>query len=466
MQFDRRQVLAGMGAATFTMPAMAALPAGTALLAEIEQRTFRFFRDHVNPANGLVPDRWPTPSFASIAAVGFALNAWGIGVERGWMTRAEARRLTLNTLRFFDGAPSGDARGGVSGHRGFFYHFLDMQTGLRFRECELSTVDTALLHLGVLFAGGFFDADHPQEAEIRRLSTTIVDRAEWDWALADGRGISMGWHPETGFIERIWDGYNEGKMVYILALGSGGHPIADGRWSTWTANYDRFWRGNGPTRHLAFAPLFGHQYSETWIDFRGIRDAPMRAAGFDYFENARRATYANRAWCAANPMGWAGYSDTIWGLTACDGPAGVTLPWRGKPARFAAYSARGPADQPDGFDDGTIAPTAALSSIAFAPEIVIPAAEALARFQGGRLYGRYGFIDAFNPSFRDVTVPVSNGRVDPELGWIGGDYLGIDQGPILSMIANWRSDTIWRVMRRVPQIRRGLTRAGFTGGWL
>ena len=467
MTFDRRQVLGGIGAGLALAHGGLALAAPVpALLDDIAWRTFRFFREQVNPANGLVPDRWPTPSFASIAAVGFALNAWGIGVERGWMPRAEARALTLATLRFFDKAPAGEGRSGVSGHRGFFYHFLDMTTGLRFGRCELSTVDTALLHMGVLFAGGWFDGDHPDEAEIRRLATAIVDRAEWDWALADGRGISMGWHPESGFIERIWDGYNEGKMVYVLALGSGGHAIADGRWQTWTAHYDRFWRGTGDTRHLAFAPLFGHQYSETWIDFRGIRDAPMRAAGFDYFENSRRATYANRAWCMANPMGWDGYSDTIWGLTACDGPAGVTLPHKGGLAHYAAYSARGPADQPDGFDDGTIAPTAALSSIAFAPEIVIPAAQALAAWQGGRLYGRYGFIDAFNPSFRDTTVRLASGSVDPAAGWIAADTLGIDQGPILSMIANHRDETVWRVMRKVPQIRRGLIRAGFTGGWL
>ena len=208
-QFHRRQVLGGMSAGLALARGglvLAAPEAGTALLDDIAWRTFRFFREQVNPANGLVPDRWPTPSFASIAAVGFALNAWCIGVERGWMPRAEARALTLATLRFFDEAPVGEGSIGIAGHRGFFYHFLDMITGLRFGQCELSTVDTALLHMGMLFAGGWFDGDHPEEVEIRRMSTAIVDRAEWDWALGDGRGISMGWHPESGFIERIWDG--------------------------------------------------------------------------------------------------------------------------------------------------------------------------------------------------------------------------------------------------------------------
>ena len=479
VKLDRRQMLAGVAggmAAAALAPRLAAQDGGAALIADIEARTFRYFHATVNPANGLVPDRWPSqavaspafasPAFASIAAVGFALNAWPIGVERGWITRAEARALTLAALRFFDRAPSGAGETGVSGHRGFFYHFLDMNTGLRFGGCELSTVDTALLHMGMLFAAGWFDADTAEEAEIRRLATAIVDRAEWDWALGDGRGISMGWHPGSGFIERIWDGYNEGMMVYVLALGSGAHPIAANGWQIWTAHYDRFWRGQGAERHVAFAPLFGHQYSETWIDFRGIRDAPMRAAGFDYFENSRRATYANRAYCIANPMQWEGYSDTIWGLTACDGPGNHVLPYRGGTAHFSGYAARGPMGQPDGYDDGTLAPTAALGSIAFAPEIVIPAARALASWQGGRLYGRYGFSDAFNPSFRDASRRVDNGSVDPALGWVGSDYLGIDQGPILSMIANYRSETIWKVMRKVPHIRRGLMRAGFTGGWL
>ncbi|WP_353227215.1 glucoamylase family protein [Novosphingobium sp.] len=492
MTIDRRHLLGGMASGlassmasgAFSRATLAAAatvnPAMPPLIADIERRTFRFFRDLVNPANGLFPDRWPASGqvagiaaadnlhggFASIAAVGFALNAWPIGVERGWMSRAEARALTLATLRFFDRAPSGPDATGVSGHRGFFYHFLDMQTGLRFGNCELSTVDTALLHLGMLFASGWFDDASPEEAEIRRLATTIVDRAQWDWAQPKGAGISMGWHPETGFIERIWDGYNEGKMVYVLALGSGAHPIGDNGWDSWTAPYARFWRGEGASRHLAFAPLFGHQYSETWIDFRGIRDAPMRAAGFDYFENSRRATYANRAYCAANPMQWRGYSDTIWGLAACDGPGNHAVDYHGRPAQFLGYAARGPVGQPDGQDDGTIAPTAALGSIAFAPEIVIPAAQALARYAGGRLYGRYGFVDAFNPSFRDTTLPVENGTVDATFGWVGGDCLGIDQGPILSMIANHRDGLIWNVMRRVPHIRRGLTRAGFTGGWL
>ena len=466
----RRQVLSGMvaGAAIAPVRAYVAAPAPTLprFYDDLAERTFRFFWETANADNGLVPDRWPTPSFASIAAVGFALSAYTVGVERGWITRTQARERTLATLRFFDTARSGLQPSGIAGYKGFFYHFLDLHTGLRFGDVELSTVDTTLLHLGMLHAAAWFDADHPDERAIRLLTTRIVDRADWPWFQKPSGAISMGWHPERGFIERAWDGFNEGMMVYILALGSGGHPVADGAWTAWTKSYPAFWRGEGPTRRLAFAPLFGQQYSQMWIDFRGIRDAPMRAAGFDYFENSRRATYADRAYCIANPMRWDGYGRDLWGLTACDGPGDVKLTVGGRERAFFSYAARGPIGEPDGRDDGTLAPTAALGSLAFAPEIAIPAGEAMRTYANGALYGRYGFIDAFNPSFRGSMAHPEKGRVDASFGWIDDDYLGIDQGPILGAIANFRDGSIWRAMRRSPTIRRGLTRAGFTGGWL
>jgi hypothetical protein len=210
--------------------------------------------------------------------------------------------------------------------------------------------------------------------------------------------------------------------------------------------------------------LFGHQYSHIFIDFRGIRDAPMREAGFDYFENSRRETFANRAYCTANPMGWSGYSKDVWGLTACDGPGDFQLPYKGEQRSFHGYAARGPVSEPDGLDDGTIAPTAALGSLPFAPEIVIPCADALRKQPG--LLDRYGFKDSFNPSFTYTDGRIETGSVDPQRGWVAKDYLGIDQGPILLQAANYRDDFVWRTMRRVPAIRRGLERAGFTGGWL
>lgn len=435
--------------------------------ADIEERTFRFFWDHASRANGLVPDRWPTPSFASIAAVGFALTAYPIGVERGWCSRAEARDLTLTTLRFFWNAPQGPDAVGTAGHKGFFYHFLDMEHGARFKRVELSSVDSSLLFLGMLFAAQYFDRDDAAEAEIRKLANDIYARADWSVFQSDGRPqISMGWHPESGLIERNWDGYNEGSFVYLLALGAPLHPIAANGWEQWTRTYPEFWRGEGPTRHLAFAPLFGHQYGHVWIDFRGIRDAVMRAEGFDYFENSRRATYANRAYCIANPMGWDGYSREIWGLSACDGPGDYVRPFKGRQAQFHGYAARGPLGQPDGLDDGTLTPTAALGSLPFAPEIVLPCAQAMLRDHGARLFGKYGFLDSFNPSFRDTSAKVERGTIDPEHGWYDGDYLGIDQGPILAMAANYRDDFVWRHMRGCAPLRKGLKLAGFTGGWL
>ncbi|WP_404334135.1 glucoamylase family protein [Sphingomonas sp. MMS12-HWE2-04] len=476
---DRRQLLgqasllgasAALPGCTEPVRSAGAAPAGKPLpdfYADIEERSFRFFWDTANRANGLVPDRWPTPSFCSIAAVGFALTCYPIGVERGWCTRGEARDLTLTTLKFFWEAPQGPEPSGRAGHKGFFYHFLDMQTGARFRDVELSSVDTTLLLMGVLFAGQYYDRDDAAETEIRRLAAAIYARADWNFFRSDGRkDVSMGWHPERGLIPRSWDGYNEGMAVYVLGLGAPEHPLPADSWKAWTAPYPKVWRGEGPTRHLAFAPRFGHQYSHIWIDFRGIQDAAMREAGLDYFENSRRSTYADRAYCTANPMRWDGYSKDIWGLTACDGPGGGPLPFKGETREFFGYSARGPLGQPDERDDGTLAPTAALGCLPFAPEIVIPAAQAMREAQGGRLYGKYGFFDAFNPSFRFADVKPEKGSVDPVHGWVDDDWLGIDQGPIVTMAANYRDDFVWRRMRGVEAIRRGLTLAGFKGGWL
>ena len=432
---------------------------------DIERRTFAWFWATVNRANGLVPDGWPTPGPSSIAAVGFALPVYALGVERGWCSRKDARELTLTTLRFFWNARQGPDQTGTTGYKGFFYHFLDMRTGTRFKNSELSSVDTTILLMGILFAGQYFDRDDRAEREIRRLSAALYDRADWNFFRSDGRhAISMGWHPDEGLIGRNWIGFNEGMFVNILALGSESHPGPPSLWREWTRKYPQFWRGEGPTRRLAFAPLFGHQYSHIWIDFRGIRDAVMREAGFDYFENSRRETYASRAYCGANPMGWRGYSNHIWGLTACNGPGNFRMPYEGKTARFYGYAARGPITEPEGRDDGTIAPTAALGSLPFAPEIVIPSAEAM--MKQPRLFDTYGFKDSFNPSFTYTRGPVRSGTVDAQNGWVAKDYLGIDQGPILLQAANHRDDFVWRYMRRVPAIRRGLQRAGFTGGWL
>jgi hypothetical protein len=431
------------------------------LIDDLERRTFAWFWDSGNPANGLVPDAFPTKSFASIAAVGFGLTAYGVGVERGYITRAQASERTLATLRFFAAAPQGDGETGVTGFHGFFYHFLDMQTGLREGPwVELSTVDTTLLLGGVLFAESYFDRDTPAEREIRKLADTIYRRVDWRWAQQHKPLISMGWTPGKQFIDSDWKGYNEGMLVYILALGSPTLPVGDDAWPAWTASYDKTWGEFRGQTHLGFAPLFGHQYSHVWVDFRGIRDAWCRAHGLDYFENSRRATYAQRAYAIANPGGWTGYGENVWGLTASNGPADVVIDGH----EFHGYTARGVGVDYIS-DDGTIVPTAAGGSIAFAPEIVVPALRELDKRWGTHIYTRYGFVDAFNPSFHG-TGALRTGKLVPEVGWVDTVHLGIDQGPIVLMIENWRSDFVWNVMKRNPYIRRGLARAGFTGGWL
>jgi hypothetical protein len=433
------------------------------LFDSLEERTFRYFWENADPETGLIPDRFPSPSAASIAAVGFALTAYPIGVERGYVTRTEARDRVLKSLRFFHGAPQGSAATGMAGYKGFFYRYLDMKTGQRSGPIELSTVDTALLLGGMLFCQSYFDGADPGEVEIRRLAEEIYDRVDWHWAQVRMPAISHGWTPESLFLEYDWRGYNEAMLVYILALGSPTHPVLPGAWQEWGRDYDRVWGTVYGQTYFGFNPLFGHQYSHVWVDFRGILDAPMRKAGFDYFENSRRATYAQRAYAIANPMHWTGYGQDVWGLTASDGSADVILDFDGQKRRFRTYYARGVGV--DSIDDGTIAPTAAAASIAFAPEIVIPAVQEMYRRYGDHIFGKYGFFDAFNPSF-DFDVPVQHGRRIAGFGWVDSDYLGIDQGPILAMIENYRSGLVWRVTRLNTHIRHCLMQAGFTGGWL
>lgn len=440
-------------------------PGVSALLDDLERRTFDFFWQTANPANGLMPDRWPTPSFASIAAVGFGLTAYPIGVERGFVSRAQARQRVLATLRFLRDAPQGPQKEGMSGHRGFFYHFLDMRAGTRFApNVELSTVDTALLLGGVLHCQSYFTADHADEAEIRAAAEAIYARVDWRWAQVRPPAISLGWLPETGFSDWDWRGYNEAMLVYVLALGSPTFAVGPDAWEAWTATYGRSWTTFQGQEHLHFAPLFGHHFSHVWLDFRGIRDNYMRSRGFDYFENSRRAAYAQRAYAIANPMRWKGYGENVWGISACDGPADVRLPFAGEARQFRTYAGRG-AGGASTYDDGTITPSAAAASIPFAPEIAIAAVAEMHRRYGRHIYSTYGFLDAFNPSF-EYDVPLQHGRRIPGAGWVDGDYLGLDQGPILAMLANHRGDAVWGAMRRNPHVRRGLLRAGFTGGWL
>lgn len=442
----------------------AAYAAHAALLDDLSERTFRFFWDSANPANGLIPDRYPTPSFSSIAAVGFGLTAYTIGVDRGYVSRDDARERVLTTLRFFHDAPQGPGAEGTSGHKGFFYHFLDMKTGLRSAHCELSTIDTALLLGGVLHAQSYFNRADAKDAEIRRLADDIYRRVDWKWAArARPPLVTMGWHPEDGASAQDWRGYNEAMILYVLALGSPTHPLPPQAWKAWTATYEQSWGKQWGQQYLAFAPQFGHQYSEVWIDFRGIRDEFMRSKGLDYFENGRRASYAQQAYAIANPLACKGYGARVWGVTASDGPADGVFQDGERKRTFHSYAGRGMGAEH--YDDCTIAPTGAAASIALAPDIAIPAIAYMRTQYGGQIYGKYGFVDAFNLDFNHA-IKVHDGRVIPGFGWADTDYLGIDQGPIVAMIANYRDEAVWRVTRTNPYIRAGLQKAGFTGGWL
>ena len=451
-------------------PPQPAVQPATLSLEDIEHRTFEFFWQTANPENGLVPDHWPmgdTP-FSSIAATGFALTAYPIGVERGWITREQARQRVLTTLRFFANAPQGASEDDDAGYNGFFYHFLDMKSGLRYgRWVEVSTIDTTLLMAGVLFDETYFDQDNPEEREIRQLAEKLYRDIDWNWAQVRSPLVSMGWTPGGKFIPHDWEGYDEAMILYILALGSPTHPVQPDAWSAWTSTYHLTWGSfMGGLPHIGFAPLFGHQYSESWIDFRGIRDAFMRLHDMDYFENSRRSVIGQHAYAVATIGHFEGYGKDIWGLTACNGPGNFT--WTrsdGIKVKFHGYRARG-ADVGHIIDDGTIAPTAAIASIVFAPDLVLPTIQAMYQRYGKWLYSKYGFVDAFNPSFRLTKAKVHSGEVVPGEGWFDNEYLGIDQGPILLMIENYRSGFVWKVMRRNPHIRVGLERAGFQGGWL
>jgi hypothetical protein len=438
---------------------------GDPVINNLQRRTFRFFWDTTNKQNGLAPDRFPSPSFASTAAVGFALTAYVVGSERGFVSRSQARLRTLRTLRFLESMPQGPDETGMGGYKGFYYHFVHMHNGQRFGTSELSTVDTALLLGGVLLSQSYFDRDTSSEREIRELAEKIYSRVDWQWAQNRPPTLSHGWRPESGFLRFDWRGYNEGMLMYILALGSPTHAIEPEAWTEWMSTYkDSYGKFNGQ-EFLSFGPHFGHQYSHVWIDFRGIMDAWNREKGFDYFENSRRASYAQREYARTNPMRWRGYDSEIWGLTACDGPADTVQIYNNEERGFFTYAARSTASI-HLLDDGTIAPTASVASIAFAPEIAIPAIRAFRARFGEHLYQKYGFLDSVNPSFQFADVPLRHGRIVEGIGWIADDYLGIDQGPIVAMIENYRSGLIWSIMQNNPHIRRGLQKAGFTGGWL
>jgi hypothetical protein len=487
-RMDRRHFLLGSGAAAAALalhgcgggagsgngaPApvvyMPPPPLGNdALLDETTRRAFNFFWQTTDVGRGLAPDLWPSPAGAtapaSIAAMGFALSALPIGVERGWVSRADAAARALATLRFLRDAPQGPATTGMAGHHGFFYHFLDMATGTRYRNSELSTIDTGLLMMGVRCVGQYFTGADATETGIRQAADFVSERVEWPWMQVHGPGIAMGWRPESGFLTADWIGFNEATLMMVLALGSASHPVGADAWSTWTSGYDRSYGLVEGIEQLSFGALFAHQFTQCWIDMRGIRDAYMAARGYDYFENTRRVAQAHRAYAIRNPMGWQGYGADIWGLSACDGPASRNLVYQGMAREFRSYSARG-VGLVENFDDGTLCPEAAIASLPHLPAEAMACMQAMYQRYGAVLWGDYGFYDCFNPSFQ-FDVALESGRRVAQLGWVDTRYYGINQGPIIAMIENQRSGLLWSLGRTDPVLKRGLQRAGFTGGWL
>jgi hypothetical protein len=399
----------------------------------IQRRAFDYFWMEANPVNGLIRDRSTPDSKCSIAAVGFGLSAIAVAIDREWVTREAGRDRVHTTLTTFLNLPQSSEPDATSGYRGWFYHFLDMQTGLRAWDCELSSIDTALLLAGVLDVGLYFDRNNDYEREIRDTASALVSRVDWNWMRNGKSSLTMGWRPEQGFLSSRWEGYNEAMILYILGLGAENDPLPESAWSAWTATYS--WKNQYGHEYLAFPPLFGHQYSHVWIDFQGIADAFMRSKGIDYFENSRRATFAQQAYAIENPLGHVGYGQWMWGMTACDGPGRDGI--RG-------YSARGAPPPPD-HDDGTLAPTAVGGSVPFAPEICIPTLRHFYDEHGEQLWTRYGFRDAFHLG----------------LQWYGPDVLGIDQGCLMLMIENHRTGRTWSRMKTHPILQRGLNRAGF-----
>ena len=425
--------------------------ASDGMLDKLQRDTFEYFLKETNPNNGLVPDSTRAGAHCSIAAVGLGLAAYTVGAERRYLSRAEAVKRTLTTLRFFLNSPQGEAAD-ATGYRGFFYHFLDMRSGRRAWESELSTIDTTFLLAGALASAAYFDRETAAEREIRASAEALYRRVDWQWAQNGGLTLAHAWSPERGFFKHRWEGYSEALLLYVLGLASPTHPLPEKSYQAWTSTYR--WKKLYGHEFLYAGPLFIHQLSHVWIDFRGIQDEYMRARGIDYFENSRRATYVQQQYAIRNPKNYKGYNENCWGITASDGPGPATRKIGGITRRFYDYRAR---SIPYGPDDGTLAPWAAVASLPFAPEIVLPTIRYMDEVYP-KMMSKYGFKCSFNPTFTDGS---RNQR-----GWHSQGYYGLDQGPIVLMIENYRSGFLWRLMRRCPYVVTGLSRAGFTGGWL
>ena len=433
-----------------------------AMLDDLERKAFRYFERYADPQTGLVLDSTQPGQPVSIAAVGFALSCYPVAVERGWMLRHHALHLTLAALRFFDTADQSGAKDGV-GYKGFFYHFLKADTGTRAWNCELSTIDTALLLAGMLHAAQYFAEDTAGEREVRTRAQAIYARVDWRWAQNAGDAIALGWKPETGFLVNRWLGYNEAMILYVLALAAPEFPVTPAAYTAWTSTFN--WKRIYGREVLYAGPLFIHQFSHIWLDLAGLQDAVMAAKKTDYFSNSREMTHVQRQYAIRNPHKFTGYAKNCWGFTASDGPADAHATFRNHNQTFYDYIARG---APFGPDDGTISPWAAIASLPFAPEIVLDEIRHLNQLIGHSPAG-YGFHASFNLSYPEdaTTGVVCNGDAGEHLrAWVSPWHFALNQGPIVLMIENYRSRMVWNQMRDCAPIRLGLQRAGFHGGWL
>ena len=383
-------------------------------LEELERANFHYFWEQANPESGLVRDRCnvrrPDKSeVASIAATGFGLTALCIGVKRKFILHSKAQERVLNTLRFLWNK--------LPNHRGFFYHWANLETGQRIWDSEVSSVDTAILLCGILTCRQYFP--HP---EIHELASEIYNRVDWNWLSEDTPILPHGWTPETGFLQYRWDDYSELMMMYLLGLGSDAHPLPAKAWDSWkrsTFEYDG-------VRYIgSFAPLFIHQYSQAWFDFRGKRD---RYA--DYFKNSILATNAHRQFCLDLAKQFPDYSEDLWGITASDSFKGYAV-WGGPPAI-------GPID-------GTVVPCAAGGSLPFLPEEAKRVLDTIKNRYGQKTWSDYGFVDAFNPLTQ----------------WYDTDVVGIDAGITMVMVENARTAFVWDTFMKNPEALQGMERAGF-----
>ena len=392
-------------------------------LDDLEYKSFEYFWQQANPRTGLVPDRARQDdapldanhhNVASIAATGFGLTALCIGAERKWITRAEARERTRNTLRFFANEASQE--------HGWFYHWLDASSGARRWNSEVSSIDTALLLAGVLTVRQYFSDD----VQVKQLATKIYQRVDFDW-MRNGHAqlLAHGWKPESGFLKPRWDTYSEDTILYLLAIGSPTHPISAAAWySLWRDRY----RYQGYAYFTTIGvPLFMHQYAHAWVDYRNRRET--RGDRIDYFDNSIKATLAHRAFCMNLAHDFPAFGPNIWGITASDSAKGY-LAWGGPPR--------------DPEIDGTVVPSAAGGSLMFTPELSVAALRAMHQKYGNQIYGRYGFVDAFNPN----------------TGWVDTDVIGINAGIILLSAENARSGNIWKWFMRNEEIPRAMRAIG------